>query len=79
MNVDRANNHYEEVPLEESDENVRVTYVEKAWDGGAGLRFQIRGASGRLRQGPEIPEGKLAAVIAAALQLVIERRSRGSA
>ena len=76
---DSANNEYDEVPIDESGEKVRVTYVEKAWDGGAGLRIQIRDSSGHLRPGPEIPESKLAAVIAAALQLVIQRRSHGSA
>lgn len=78
MDTDSANNRFEEVNPG-NGEKVRVTYVEDSWNGRAGLRIQIRDATGHLRQGPEIPKDNIPEVIAVAVQMVIARQREGAA
>jgi hypothetical protein len=49
--------------------SLRITRIPEAWHGGTALRVQIRQEDGHLRQGPDIPSGKLGKMFDAVLKL----------
>ena len=68
--TDSAKNDYIEVEVPSKDESVRVTYVEKGYDGGPCVRIQIHEHGKQLRMGPEFPVENASQVVAGLIELL---------
>ena len=68
--MDSVKNDYIEVEVPSKDESVRVTYVEKGYDGGPCVRVQIREHGKHLRMGPEFPVESAPQVVAGLIELL---------
>lgn len=53
MNTDSNGNAFTEIKMD--SDFIRLTYIQKGWDGSPSIRIQMRDENGHLRQGPEIP------------------------
>lgn len=66
---DSTGKAYIEIPFDPGG-RLRVTLVEDSWVDGPGVRLQIRGDDGHLRQGPEIPASVVGEIVGAVVQLL---------
>jgi hypothetical protein len=67
VETDGSGQEYIELPLDSGF--LRLTRIPEAWHGGSALRVQIREEDGHLRQGPDIPSGKLGKMFKGILEL----------
>ena len=74
VETDSSGKRFVDVPTL-SGEHARITFVpgEQAGYGVDCIRFQIRDATGHLRQGPELPVSTLSEVSVAVISLLEER------
>ena len=69
INTDKCDQLISEVELEGC--HFRVTYVERGWTGSPALRLQIRGESGHVMPGPEIPVSAVGEVFLAISEVLV--------
>jgi hypothetical protein len=69
MTIEKDNSGQEYIEFALTSGSLRLTRVPEAWHGGTALRVQIREEDGHLRQGPDIPVGKLGQMFSATLKL----------
>jgi hypothetical protein len=75
--TDSKGNAYIEMPI--SGGALRLTYVPDGWDNSPAVRIQIKdGSTGRLRQGPEVPVGKLGEMYSSLLDLLVNEHDSNS-